>query len=282
MEININNYAENLTEKDGIFFSKDVGKISYPESGYDACFCLEDDSFWFKHRNNCIVSLVKKYAKERVFFDIGGGNGFVSKGLEDSGIWTCLVEPGVSGCLNAKKRGVTNIVCSDLDNAGFIAGSIPAAGLFDVIEHIDNDVDFLYKINTFMSNGGELFITVPAYSFLWSNEDSDAGHFRRYTMCELRKKLGDAGFEIIYSTYIFSFLVPPIFLFRTVPSFLGLAKSGVEKNRKEHSVNEKGIVSRLLNRILFFEIKQIEKNRKIPFGGSCLILARKRDYDTIQ
>jgi hypothetical protein len=111
---------------------------------------------------------------------------------------------------------------------------------------------------------------------LWSNEDAIAGHFRRYTMGELRKKLCRTGFEIIYSTYIFSFLVPPVFLFRTIPSLLGMAKSGVEKNRKEHSVNGKGITSRLLNRVLSFEAGQIEKGRKIPFGGSCLIVAGKR------
>ena len=40
---------------------------------------LEEDSFWFNHRNNIIANAVKKHSKGNVFFDIGGGNGFVAK-----------------------------------------------------------------------------------------------------------------------------------------------------------------------------------------------------------
>lgn len=49
IQFNINNLTENLIEKDGIFYSKNKGKISYPEDGNDTCFNIEDNSFWFKH-----------------------------------------------------------------------------------------------------------------------------------------------------------------------------------------------------------------------------------------
>jgi len=273
---NINQFADNLTEKEGIFFSKNKSEISYPKDGNDACFALEDNSFWFKHRNNCIISIVKNFAKDKLFFDIGGGNGFVSKGLEENGIQTCLIEPGIQGCLNAKKRGLTNIVCSDLNNAGFKAGSITCAGLFDVIEYIENDTNFLDEINHYLAIDGILLVTVPAYKFLWSKEDVDAGHFRRYTLKSLNNKLNKSGLEVVYSTYIFSFLILPVFLFRTLPSFLRMAKSGMEKYKKEHNVSGKGLGSKLLTNLLYYEIKQIRKNRKIPFGGSCLIVAKKK------
>jgi SAM-dependent methyltransferase len=273
---NISDYTENLIEKNSIYFAKSISKISYPPDGNADCFSIEDNSFWFKHRNNCIITLVKKYIKDKLLFDIGGGNGFVSKGLEENGIQTCLVEPGIQGCLNAKKRGLTNIICSDFDNAGLIAGTIPFIGLFDVIEHIENDDAFLSQINLKLTGGGGVVITVPAYRFLWSKEDSDAGHFRRYTLSGLSKKFNKLGFDVIYSTYIFMFLCLPILFFRTIPSLLGLAKAGTEKSRKEHTINKKGIVCRILNRLLAYEIRRIEKTKKIPFGGSCLILAKKR------
>jgi hypothetical protein len=211
-------------------------KISYPKEGNDLCFKLEDNSFWFKHRNNCIIEVVKKYVSDKVFFDIGGGNGFTAKYLEDNGIPTCLVEPGIQGCLNAKTRGLSNIVCSTLENASFKINSLPAIGLFDVIEHIENDVAFLNMINTYCQPGGFVFITVPAYQFLWSKEDKDAGHFRRYTLQSIKNKLKKSGFETIYSTYIFSFLILPILFFRTIPSMLGLAKTGQKKSEKEHGI----------------------------------------------
>ena len=279
--MDINHYAENLTENEGIFYSKNTTKISYPEDGNDLCFHIEDNSYWFKHRNNCIISLAKKYVKNNLFFDIGGGNGFVSKGLEDHNIQSCLIEPGIQGCLNAKKRGLTNIICSDFENAGFKENTIPSAGLFDVIEHIENDKNLLNNIHKYIATEGVLFITVPAYNFLWSKEDVLAGHFRRYTLNVLKKKLYESGFEIQYATYIFSFLIIPILFFRTLPSLFGISGSGIKKSKKEHTVDEKGIVNKLLIKFLSFELRQIEKKRKIPFGGSCLIVAKKKKHDTL-
>jgi len=276
---NINHYAENLIEKDGVFFSRDTEEISYPAEGYDVHFGIEDNSFWFKHRNNCIVSLVRKYAHDRLIFDIGGGNGFVSQGLRGADIQTCLVEPSIEGCLNAKRRGLTNIICADMKNARFKAGIIPAIGLFDVIEHVENDVEFLNYINKILMPEGYLFIAVPAYNILWSNEDIDLGHFRRYTLRALKKVLGETGFEIVYSTYIFSFLIIPILFFRTLPSRLGITKSGgavkSSKFKKEHNAGQRGIVGNVLAKFMSLELSQIKKSRAIPFGGSCLVVARK-------
>ena len=275
---NINQYSESLTENDGIFFSKDIDKISYPSDGNEVCFNIEDKSFWFQHRNDCIISVIKKYAKDQLFFDIGGGNGYVTKGLQENGIQACLIEPGIQGCLNAKKRGITNLICSDLKNAGLKSDSILSAGLFDVIEHIENDMDFLRAINQCIVDAGNgyLFITVPAYQTLWSNEDIEAGHFRRYNMFSLKKKLHDVGFEIEYSTYIFSFLILPVLIFRTIPSLLCLNRRRIKKTVKEHQIDKKGVFSKLLSKILSFELRQIDKSRKIPFGGSCLIVAKKK------
>lgn len=283
----INKYAENLTEENGIFFSKNKSEISYPKDGNEVCFKLEDNSFWFKHRNNCIVEIVKKYSPNKTFFDIGGANGFVAKGLEENGIKTVLVEPGIEGCMNAKKRGLKNIICSTLEDAGFKADSIPVAGLFDVVEHIDNDILFLKKLYTYMRPEGLLFITVPAYNFLWSKEDVEAGHYRRYTLRKLKRTLENTGFETVYSTYIFSFLIFLILLFRTIPSILGLAKTGQKKSEKEHRIANmrgregKSLINSILTLILSLEIQQISKKKRLLFGGSCLIVAKKKD-DTVQ
>ena len=76
-------------------------------------------------------------------------------GLEKKGISTVLVEPGIQGCLNAKKRNLKNIVCSTLENASFKNNTIPAIGLFDVVEHIDNDVEFLTNVHKLLIENGE-------------------------------------------------------------------------------------------------------------------------------
>jgi hypothetical protein len=277
MQLNLGEYANNIFEKDGIYFCKNNTSISYPEDGNQSCFIIEDNSFWFRHRNNCITESVKKHSKDKLFFDIGGGNGYVSKGLNKSGIETVVVEPGVQGCVNAKSRGLENIMCATLQDAAFKKESIESAGLFDVVEHIEDDVEFLKTLSEYLKKGGKLYITVPSFKWLWSNEDNFAGHYRRYTLKSLKTVLKKAGYEIEYSTYIFSILPIPILLFRCLPYRLGLAKKSedLNKNEQEHK-EKKGILSGLLNSIWNWEINRIKKNKRIYFGGSCFVVAKKK------
>jgi hypothetical protein len=271
----INKYTKGFTEKEGIFFSKTKSDVSYPEEGNEVCFQIEENSFWFSHRNNCIIESYKKYCPERVFFDIGGGNGFVAKGLQDIGVNTVLLEPGMIGCENAKKRGLKNIICSTLENSEFEKSSIPSIGLFDVVEHIENDVNFLTSIHYYLEEGGYVFITVPAYNFLWSQEDIIAGHYRRYTLRQINAKLKNLGFEIVHSTYFFSVLPFPIFLSRSIPFLLRLKKKGNHNARAINDHSKKSFSEKVLNIIWTSEIKRIKLGRKIRFGGSCLVVAQK-------
>lgn len=271
--LDLNNYANNvaLNTDDGIWYSKTKRKVSYPDNGNDACFEIEDNSFWFQHRNNCIIATIKKYCPGEIFFDVGGGNGFVSKRLENSGISTILVEPG-NGVINAKRRGLKNILNSTLEDAKFKKQSISAIGVFDVIEHIPNDTEFLKSLFAYMKESGLLFITMPAYSFLWSNDDKYAGHYRRYTLKSIKKKLTDIGFCIKYSTYFFSFLPLPIFFLKTIPSIINKkGKGNSNKATKDHNKGKKSFIQKVLKT----ELAAIQNRRTIPFGSSCLVIASK-------
>jgi SAM-dependent methyltransferase len=261
--------------KNEIWSSSESSIISYPEDGYNACFDMEETSFWFRHRNNSIVSLVKKYSPTHLFFDIGGGNGFVSKAIEDEGIEVLLVEPGHEGVLNAKKRNVKNVFCGTLNDLSGFQGEIQAIGTFDVIEHIKDDTQFVNEVCRMLKQGGIFFATVPAYKFLWSEEDTDAGHFRRYTRKSITSLLKDNGFEIVYSSYFFSVLIIPIFVFRTLPSKFGISRKTNTIDKKEHK-QKTGFVGKILNLIWNFELERIHNNKFIPFGTSCLIVAKKK------
>ncbi len=55
--MNLLDLADNIEQKEnGIFFTKSKTEISYPEESNQNCFQYEDDSFWFKHRNNIICN----------------------------------------------------------------------------------------------------------------------------------------------------------------------------------------------------------------------------------
>lgn len=258
-----------LILENSIYYTSKEVSVSYPEEGYNDCFAVEDNSFWFKHRNRIIAYFVKKYAHVSTFCDIGGGNGFVSSGLQSEGINTILIEPGKAGCMNASARGVKNIVCGTLQDSGISDSCLQSAGIFDVLEHIEHDIEFLAAINKKMAPKAKLFITVPAYEFLWSYEDDYTGHYRRYTLNSLRSTAERAGFVSVQSTYIFSLLPVPIFLSRVLAS----KKSST---KPDNSAHKRSFISRFVNWILRFELKLLSIGIKIPFGSTCFIVLEKK------
>lgn len=256
----------------GIWSAPSLEAISYPEDGNQTCFQVEDSSFWFKHRNACIAAAAKNFPppENGPIFDIGGGNGFVSLGLMEAGFEAVLVEPGSKGAANGKRRGIPTVICSTIADAGFKNSTLDAVGLFDVIEHIDEDAEFLGSVKNLLKSGGRLYATVPAFSALWSTEDVLAGHFRRYTHASICTLIESVGFKIDYSTYFFRPLPLPIFLLRSLPYRIGIGRTSTHEAADDHKV---GIGANLMDSLLKREVQNIELNKKMAFGASCLIVA---------
>ena len=247
--------------------------VSFPEHGYESCFQIEDKSFWFRKRNEVILHVVHKLKKNGNFADVGGGNGFVASFLQDklTGSKILLVEPGAVGCQNAKRRGVKEVFNKTLQELEEYH-SLDNIGLFDVVEHIQDDGVFLKDIHKKLSPDGKVFITVPAYNFLWSKEDVIAGHFRRYSIKTISERLKTAGFEVEYASGFFITLIPLVFFLRSLPFRM---KIGQNDKFDSESHND-SFLSRCLEKILSIEIWIISKGIKLSFGASLIVCARKR------
>ena len=280
MFLNIQDYTKALEiTENGVFFNKEINNISYPDEGSDLCFAAEDSSFWFKHRKKCILEIVKQFPpiNKGPIFDIGGGNGYMTKSFLEEGYKSVLVEPSKQGIYNARvKRGIKNLIQTSLENANFVKESLPAVSAFDVIEHVADDKKFIQEIYAYLKNEGKFYLTVPAYNWLWSSTDDGGGHYRRYTCSRLEKLLKAAGFKIEFSTYIFSLLPAPIFFLRSIPYRLlkNKFKLTIEQDLKAHKPNASNLML-LFDKLLSWEIKKIKNNQKLFFGGSCLICATK-------
>jgi len=135
-------------------------------------------------------AVVERFRPPGIIVDIGGGNGSVAGKLVQAGFPTVVVEPGETFARNAARRGVAMVICATLDVAHFRAASVPAACAFDVLEHIEKDLEFMREIHRCLVPGGRLYVTVPAYAWLWSDDDNNAGRHRRYTCSSLRARLG--------------------------------------------------------------------------------------------
>lgn len=273
--VDIATLAPGLKQDDsGLWFAGRQAGVSYPAHGNAACLAVEERSFWFRHRNRCIVSLVGRFSPGGVFFDIGGGNGYVANGLIEAGIACALIEPGIDGAVAARARGIDPVICARLEDAELPPASIAAAGMFDVLEHIEDEEAALRRVHGLLRPGGRLFITVPAYQFLFSVDDRIAGHFRRYTIASLTGALLESGFRVELASYMFAPLPPLVFLLRTLPTKLGLRRGiDPERDAAEHAPG--GIAARLMDWLLRVELRRIRAGRSLPFGGSCLCVAVK-------
>lgn len=261
-------------DEQGIYRSRNTNPISYPADGNQDCFLLEDDSYWFQHRNKCITSIIKRYPPSGHIIDVGGGNGYVTRGMLDAGFDSVLLEPGVEGAVNGKlRRHIPTVICSTFQNAGFKPSSIDAIGCFDVIEHIENDGELINDFSHVLKPGGLLYATVPAHKWLRSQSDVQAQHYRRYNRAMIDQLLSDQ-FEIIYFTYFFRFLSLPIFIFRALPFRLFFTKHNILSKNTEHGTN-KGPGAKLINYFLKQEYKKIQNRKYLNFGASCLVVARK-------
>ena len=276
----LSDYTNGLKKRrDGIWYASKSEEVSYPAEGNEQCFGIEDKSFWFRHRNACVIQLVKKFPPREggPIFDVGGGNGFVAKGLMNAELDVVLVEPGQTGARNAKKRGLQHVVCASTLSAEFKPGSMPAIGVFDVVEHIMDDLGFLRHLHNLLEPGGMLYMTVPAYNFLWSDADDYAGHFRRYSYKRIEELCSAAELDICFLTGVFSWLVAPLFLFRALPfRLVGKRKKNiadVEATMNDHTLP--AWVERFVKNRNEWERRRISCRIPIPFGSSLLLAAQK-------
>ena len=261
-------------QENGLWVSETHSKISYPEGGLSRFVDVEQRSFWFRHRNRCIVAAISHYPPQGAIVDVGAGTGFVASGLRDAGFEVIAVEPNVDGALIAHRRGLEQVVCGSFDDIGFAPSSIAAIGLFDVLEHIEDDSGALARFRRVLKPGGRLYITVPSYDFLFSSEDLAVNHFRRYTVSSCSRVLERAGFVTEYHSYLFLFLLVPILVLRVIPYRLGRRQSAtVESVAAAHNIA--GITARAVDAILDWEARQIARGGRLAFGSSCLLVARK-------
>lgn len=278
MKLNIQAFSSNLVKKDNTLWYPKIQndkQTSYPDDGHDSCYDIEDRSFWFRHRNLCIAELISLFPPPGILLDIGGGNGYVSSYINNKGIGTILLEPNPRGIINARKRKVKYCIQANFDEAKFIKNSIPAIGIFDVLEHIEKDHQFLQKIYDTLTPGGKLYLTVPAFNLLWSAQDNYAQHFRRYSMKHIIKLLNLFHFTVDYSTYIFSIFFMSILFLRSLPYRLCLSKKYTTEQFKKEMSTQFGLMDPFILSLFNRELNYIRSKKNIPIGSSILLAAHK-------
>jgi SAM-dependent methyltransferase len=272
---NLRSIGSNLIESnEGILTTPAHRDLEFAYTDDTNWLAVEGTSFWYRHRNRCFLAILQRFQPTGPVFEIGSGNGSVAMTLQSAGLEVVAVEPTVKSALASRKRGVNCVICAKIEEAGFDDGALANIGLFDVLEHIEDDIGFVRQLRKLMPLGGYFYCAVPAWNMLWSSEDAAAGHRRRYSLRRLSNIFETAGFKIEYRTYFFAPLLLPIVLLRTIPTALRLRTfRTAELSNKEHTL-PKGVIGSFLNTALEREVQCLSRGGVKHIGASCLLVAR--------
>ncbi len=179
-------------------------------------FALADaQHFWMQWR---VKAMLKHRAmmppRGSLLLEIGCGNGVVVNQLEESMGYV------VDGCdLNSMALSMSapstgrKMVYNIYDGNAELLGKYDGIILLDVLEHIDNDVDFLTTSMRYLKPGGTVIINVPAHQWLFSTYDEENGHKRRYNIAMLNKVLRSCNLTT-QSIFYWCFLMLPFLAIR--------------------------------------------------------------------
>jgi SAM-dependent methyltransferase len=235
---------------------------------------LEQSHFWFIGRRRIFTHLLERElgtnGSGRTILDVGCGTGGMLEPLSRFGHVTGI-DTSPEAIQVCRERGFERVQVGSAYELPVPDGSVDVITMFDTIEHVPDDARVLAESRRAMRAGGLLFLSVPAYQFLYANNDRVAHHERRYTARQLRTRLGAAGFQPTQVTYFNTLLFPAI-----LPAVL--AKKGLERVRDPgdttnltHSIPAP--MNRALAGIMSSERRLLER-RSLPFGHSIIAIAR--------
>lgn len=183
-------------------------------NAYQQFLELERTHWWFRSRRTLYFDLLKRaIARESSSFtrvlDLGCGMGGMLENLSAFGPPQGL-EIEASGVKICHERGFDRVYQGSAYALPHDDESLDLITAFDTIEHVEDDERALRECARVLRPGGIFMASVPAYQFLYANNDRVAHHFRRYTRGNLVAKARRAGFGVRKATYVNAFLFPLI------------------------------------------------------------------------
>ena len=133
-------------------------------------------------------SLVRPFLGRRVL-EVGAGIGSVTRVLYSPGSqWTALEpDPLLSARIPETMGPDADVTVVTGSLATLPAGeSFDSVIYIDVLEHIEHDAAEVQSAWDHLNRGGTLVVLAPAHQWLFTPFDAAIGHFRRYSLTQLR------------------------------------------------------------------------------------------------
>jgi 2-polyprenyl-3-methyl-5-hydroxy-6-metoxy-1,4-benzoquinol methylase len=230
----------------------------------------ENSHWWHKAKRELAKRLSAKYTNkltsDNKVLDVGCGTGLI---LESLGTKAKLygIDSQQEALAICRSKGLKNVKKDDAQNMKFKSNQFDLVTMFDVLEHTD-EKKTISEVNRILKKDGIVFITVPAYQWMWSSWDEILKHHKRYTKEDLENLLEKNDFKIIKLSYFYTLIFIPAAIVRKLKSVF--SKNGY--------TSDFALPPSLINQTLL-NISKVEMeillNSSLPFGLSVVAVAKK-------
>ena len=259
------------------FVDRRVTVDSFDASAFTRLLKIEQRHFWHVGRCELIFDVISRnipHSSDCRMLEIGCGNGGVLDLLRRNNIDMEGGDIFIEGLRCCRERtGSAPLYQIDVLALPF-KEEYEIIGLFDVLEHIEDDEKALSEINVALKKEGHLILTVPAFQVLWSQKDETARHRRRYSKKNLIAKLELSGFSVHKITYFVCFLFPLLAFMRLIGRLFYKQKD--QDGGSTDSIENKIIP--IVNQFFLLSLrieKYLIRNINLPFGASIIVTAKK-------
>lgn len=234
---------------------------------YEDLYIQEEKHWWHISKRNVVEQMLDVFLRSKKIriLDIGCGTGKTMNMLSRFGTVWGLDKSKTALSFCKKRGGFRHLVLGDAADTGFKDDFFDAITILDVLEHTEEHAT-LRETKRILKPGGIMVITVPAYQWLWSTWDEILKHKKRYTKGYLKTVVKEHGFTILRSSYMYSSLVLPIFIFRKLKSH----KISYESDFSTNPPPINFLSTLLANIERYFIVRGW-----VPFGTSLILVCKK-------
>ena len=224
------------------------------------------DYWWYVARADLLETALRSHVQgSGLTLDLGSADGPSASWLRDAVSRTVA--------LDIDPRGLgSDGVCGSALALPFADETFEVVSAFDVIEHCDPESQALAEVRRVLKPRGRFVMSVPAYTWAWSDFDVANGHHRRYTRQRARSAVEAAGFSVQRVTHGFASVFPMFVAERAARKLRGRRAQGAV------DIVEVPTVPKPLNDALLalsrFD-RHILSRADLPFGSSIFLAATR-------
>jgi 2-polyprenyl-3-methyl-5-hydroxy-6-metoxy-1,4-benzoquinol methylase len=224
----------------------------------------EEAHWYYASKARALIQALGDRQPQRIL-DVGAGSGFFSRMLlRDTAAHSAIcVDPGYTEDWSESHfaKPIAFHRASPIGEADLVL-------LMDVLEHVDDDVALVRELATSAKPGTRFIVSVPAFSWLWSQHDEFLEHRRRYRLNGLLGVLKAAGLKPVDGFYMFASIFPAVVAHRLWKRRWAPGQTARSDLRQHH-----GWTNTILTRLCVAESAVARHNR--AFGLTAFGVAEK-------